>query len=976
MVRSFFIFCISSLVLLILCLAVFFIFFLPPVLKTQIENHGSTASGGTLKISELKIIWGLPLRLVVSGLTFESKNRTESISIGELILQVSLAYGIGSYKTPRVVFYSLIQNADVHLRLRPQAKEVQTQSPVHAMPSSFQEMTTAFQITDLNIDFEIRNLNLKIERLLENLSSEIYEAKKTSLKVLLPSVNQPFTLSLNTMLKAPAYFSQEIPFQLNGQILWAQKWIQVLQGQVQIAGIQGQTAGRVTTDLSYHDWNLSVETKDLAQIPIQQLKLPVSSWSGALVSKMKIQKAGTTAPWTGQGEVKLSQVALQVLFQNEKIKYQGPISLNVESKIELKNSEFSIPEIHFSGDATQAELNVPQLLNKPANTALKAQLKGAWLHETFYIQESQVQFDRLMAAIKGQLSLMVPSDVSLQIPVVDVSSFEKLILPLAAYPLKGSLSADLRFAGKMDEPKNLRIQINDLKAQNIQGSIAWTKQDQSMEIVGPFVLNLEARGRIEKMMPVGLIAAGRADLSSMKIRYKELYTKSSGQKMMVQFQTAQKGQGIELKQTRVSSSFGDFVASGQLPLNMTDAFDLQLLIQNFQFDPASKSVPLIAQYLTSGSFSGSVRSRGKMSQDDFLQSSIQTTAQIDLKIPSFKWAPAEVSKGKEDIVKKEKYEPKPFLERKALFDGLVLNFSAQIGRFDFKDLPIHGLTLKSNMKNGVLMAQGDIKKIFEGSVQIPLLKVPLYDKEPVIQSAAKVKGIDLTSALTWGMPQFKDLASGLANADVQVKTNLPQHPEFMQRLEAEGQVSLPEGKMPTLRFVSMVKTALSKIPQIGQKVPDDIGPLEAAIETQFSFKKAILNLKNFDAITTQKDQIQVSGTLGFDKQVDLQGNAAIQNAPVSGSFKEANSDAQGRLVVPIMVKGNLMEPQLGFVDKTIQAMIQKTLDLETQKLKNKAQAEAQKFADQKKKEAEAELEKQKKKIEQGVQGELNKLFGK
>jgi hypothetical protein len=84
---------------------------------------------------------------------------------------------------------------------------------------------------------------------------------------------------------------------------------------------------------------------------------------------------------------------------------------------------------------------------------------------------------------------------------------------------------------------------------------------------------------------------------------------------------------------------------------------------------------------------------------------------------------------------------------------------------------------------------------------------------------------------------------------------------------------------------------------------------------------------------------------------ELNGTAYLANTSIGGSFRQANSDKSGRLVVPIKISGSLKEPSLDIAEEVITAMVSKTVQLETTKLKDKVRTEATKVIEEKKNEA-------------------------
>jgi hypothetical protein len=65
--------------------------------------------------------------------------------------------------------------------------------------------------------------------------------------------------------------------------------------------------------------------------------------------------------------------------------------------------------------------------------------------------------------------------------------------------------------------------------------------------------------------------------------------------------------------------------------------------------------------------------------------------------------------------------------------------------------------------------------------------------------------------------------------------------------------------------------------------------------------------------------------------VDLQGQVSLVDLAGCGDFCEANKDAKGRVVIPINILGNAMNPELSFAGDTIKQMIGKLAEHELKK---------------------------------------------
>lgn len=956
------------------------VFFLPNFLKAQIETRGSQALEGTLTIGNLRLLWGYPFQIQIDQLDLATKKNNERISIQKIVLQASLKEGLKSFNSPHPVLAVKTQKAKIHLLLRPKPTPSESAPPTsmkNSLPDSFRVALAPLKLKDLSFDIDFNETQILIERLLEDLSSEKYTLQASKIKVSSVGLDQPISVLLQGNLSTPYPQLVQLPIDFQTQVFWSQKWIQLPKIHLSFMGLQSEGSGRTTVDLETHLWKTAIQIKELSKIPMDLMKLPFKIEQGSLIFALEVAKNGASTPWEAKGNISLLGVKGNIQVESEKFQLRGPLALDISSLFSAQGSAFSFSNLKLSADATSAEIQVPKVFKKSSNIPLVTKIDGQGNLEGAQLESVSLQLGAAQVFAKGTFSRKGRSNFNLKIPPLSLNGFESFFPPLASYPATGTLSLESRIVGNIMEPKSLEIDILDLQAQRIQTQLQWNKEDQSLSLQGPASLDLKAKGKILNFIPVGLIAQGKLDTSGMGVSYKDLFKKSRGQRMTLEFNTSQIPNGIQLNKAYLQTNFGSFQAQGTLPMDLSQAVDLRSSFSDFNFVRASESIPLLKKYLSAGSLDGGIQLKGKINTQQFLDSPLTTDVRLNLKVPEFSYSSG--SPKAEETVKDKKvpYDPKPFFEKKSFYDGLQVNLRAEIQNVKYNDLRLQGLQTQVNLTRGMnLQTTLSIKDIFGGSFSLKDLKIPLYAKEPSLTGNSIVRNLDMGRTLSWGLPSLKELVQGQANGNFNFKSSLPQNPKFLDNLFVKGKVEIPQGRMETLRFVSMAKSALSKIPQVGEKVPEDVGPLDAKITADFELMNQVLKLTSFEALTTQQDLVKVKGSIKLTKDVDLNGEIALASAPVKGSFKEANSDPQGRLLIPVLVQGNLTNPQLSFVTSSLQAMIQKMIQYEGNKLKARAQEEAQKFAEQKKQEAQAEIEKQKSKIEESAKSEINKLLGR
>src|SRR5207245_1205579 len=130
--------------------------------------------------------------------------------------------------------------------------------------------------------------------------------------------------------------------------------------------------------------------------------------------------------------------------------------------------------------------------------------------------------------------------------------------------------------------------------------------------------------------------------------------------------------------------------------------------------------------------------------------------------------------------------------------------------------------------------------------------------------------------------------------------------------------------LSSMKFNDLANGAIGKVPGVGQAKAVDLKDVAFDLSSQFRLLKGIMNLSGFHMKSPEDDELLADGTLGLNKEVDLHGTAYLVNAPVAGSIRAANSDAKGRLILPLKIQGLLTKPQVAFANETITQLLGNT----------------------------------------------------
>lgn len=387
--------------------------------------------------------------------------------------------------------------------------------------------------------------------------------------------------------------------------------------------------------------------------------------------------------------------------------------------------------------------------------------------------------------------------------------------------------------------------------------------------------------------------------------------------------------------------------------------------QNLNLNLLKKWFPLWRDLIPEGTATLKSHVFGSMNSADILKSPLNSETFIQLKLKKIILA----AKDKQPPPTVAAAAPKPtpaFLEPQEVFKRAQVRWIFDLDEFVIPPLQIEKVHAEGLIKNGQLSGLAQAQKIFEGSVTVNPLKINLFEDNPWILLHLQTKQIRIEKMNAWLFPPFEKLIQGGTDLQAQVQTHMPGTPDFLNQITAQGQLKLKEGQLNTAAITEILKETLDKIPGFKKESLIERGPFQASMDAQFQLQKGIVSLTPFQGQTPRHEELSLTGTLGLDTKVNLQGHLSLVDLG-SGSFFEANKDAKGRVEFPLKIKGSALKPEFSMVQETLQKMLMKTAQYEGQKLLKKTQDQAQ---DQ----IQKELNKQKEQLGNDVKKKLQDLF--
>jgi hypothetical protein len=272
-----------------------------------------------------------------------------------------------------------------------------------------------------------------------------------------------------------------------------------------------------------------------------------------------------------------------------------------------------------------------------------------------------------------------------------------------------------------------------------------------------------------------------------------------------------------------------------------------------------------------------------------------------------------------------------------------VTFRFDLAQFQRGALKVQGIAAAGSLKHGSFTASASVRRAFDGKAVLKNVTGSLLSAALPVRGAASVDGLDLSQAAAFVDPSYGRIVKGTLKADSTF--SIPDAwGDVLRTASASGTAQVHNGYLSTASFDGLVNEKLKSLPGVGDKAKVSTGGLAAEIRTAFKMAEGTATLSGFEAVTPKNDQMLLSGTMNLAFDCDLTGSAHLANAPVRGPVREANSDPQGRLVVPVRFHGNLKAPSVDVATGAIEEMLKKTAAHELDKKKNQLVDDAKKKA--------------------------------
>lgn len=507
-------------------------------------------------------------------------------------------------------------------------------------------------------------------------------------------------------------------------------------------------------------------------------------------------------------------------------------------------------------------------------------------------------------------------------------------------------NTDLKFKELISKPLGVQFTTNiigqgDMQALDIESArVTFDK------------LNLISQAKVNLAEPANSLVA--LQIPATQIKGLEKYIKPLSDAPFVgtfelKARLAEKNLHVQLFD--LLTNLGTFRISGVVANIQKPDFKMSIDLANVKVKELLKFAPANANYSADGSLQAQLSVQGQYDSQQPIELNpltIKGAINATLKQASFKSSTVKApSPTNQDQAKAETWgeflknqsglppaqsllPPWPVLQNSSLSLGL------NIANFNFDKLNAQGLSLNSTYNRGQTQSKLTIAKIFQGQINLPLVTARDLFKSPHFYIEGQVTRLALLDLVSYFTPEYKEhLLGGTLTNRFKMTSTLPGTKDWLVKLKASGQLRGEKIRTKDNAIEKVIGEKIAKIAKDKNVLSKKGVPFIADLITEYNLQSAIANVSKFNLLTVDKNEFDGSGNVRVDLDANITGQLYLATVDVGGSVRRANSDASGRLVVPVTFRGSLLNPTFDVAASTIEEMTKNTLKYEAKQLKSK-----------------------------------------
>lgn len=736
-------------------------------------------------------------------------------------------------------------------------------------------------------------------------------------------------------------------------------------------------------------------TSDLSVIPLDKAESEALGLVGRLKGQahLELKASGSLQDAvSAEGQITLKEVSLP--FQLERtlgkekphaVVIRGPVGIDADVPFKIsydigkkKLGGVDIQLATVKADLTPADVRINGTLSKASRLPFTFSTQVTSEGETVELSALELRLANLTATARGQVSLdprrISKVDVSLSLPSL---SGWPLLLPIlgtiegtattratdlnqakGAFSLKAHIEAPLVSSDDPAAPLEKKVTVESFEAKDFEFPVNMAIKSGKMvgairgDVSGSGTLRQHGADTDWNLKRI----QGAVDLGDLEVSILDVLNKAKNQVLNVSF-AASSNSDLHLKIDKCDVRFRDSTASfvgtaSRETVNGTATLKAALS-QLYDLVPPLR--PVRAKIPT-GTAIANVKVDGTYdSAKGLTQSPIALNGRIGLKTPkavfleaSSKTAAAKPTTKSAETDTSEATGDVPTIFHSPLIAKSKLIFDLQLDSVSVKTGELKGLGILATLNAGDLDGTAQIANAFGGTVKVSSFQMKDLDRASGENLAFTAKGVfqnlNLSQVGEFLNPQWKTVVGGAGTGTLNFSFRPFSRESIVDQATADGEIAIKQGTLSTVSLDQLANRKLSEYPMIakltGSKPALQTKGVTLAMQTAFSYAKGRLTLKKMKALSPEKNELHLEGWLQKDLTAELSGEAYLANSTIGGSFRQANSDKSGRLVVPVQISGSLTSPNLTIAESTLNEMTKKTIELESGKLKKNLQNKA------------------------------------
>lgn len=757
------------------------------------------------------------------------------------------------------------------------------------------------------------------------------------------------------------FFPVDLPLKVStDKLTLSEQAIKTSDLKVSLAGLSSNVQGTSLLDEGRHRWLIEIMAKDLSQLPEPPMAdFPAKKWRGEIQLKAEINKDNTNPSWNADGSFLAKGVGADVNYKQDKTTVTGPFQLEADGKFSYHNNRATVPSLKASLDLSAASVNFDELLSKTVGLPMRASVLAGGDAQKLNIQELLFDLWNFSGKAGGNVDLSAPfaGDIQFSLKPVSLTGAERIFPPLRASPVQGELSLSGAFNGPLTDPMKARIRVDAFALKKFAGVLNFEREGLA-KIRGPVIADIQGKLDFNNGQVKSAEGRGSADLSAAALVAGPL-RKEEKSTFRIRFGVRNAQQSLLIDEMDLTSFVGDLGLKGKVELGPQPTLDVNLEARPLSLSEMRIAMPEFRDQIPKGTLNSRLQMRGKL---EFAKAwhdwPMVVTGNVDVNIPEYKTpapavVPAAPGAGGPAPTPASSFLPDGELTRK-----IRLNLKVQMAQFVKEPLIAKGIAVDGVLNGGKFLSTVNVAQVFGGSVGLKNLSVPMLVLKPKIQGNVSWLNLVIEDAIAFAKPEYKGFAVGKTAGVADFVTLMPDQPDFMAQLKMRGDAVVKPVVLNSVKVGEMINAQLAKVPQLKLK-PMKVDPLRGEAKMQFDLNNGVVEIPSFVGLDADNSEIQIKGKVALSSmEGDFAGTFFWNDPPVKGCALEGNADPKGRLIVPVAIKGNLMQPGFSLLSDVIGKLASKTLECESKKLVEKVKAEG------------------KQKLEKELKNTLKNLLGK